>query len=135
MRLYRGRITKRFAKKYLGNRYWRKLLWATTLEEGDVVHTCAGYNKRVRIPPTGQKECEMRIMYEDLIEKVAKAIYHNSSGLTDEEYVKVMGEPRKKWRTDLPWDKDDVALCEWQRDEYRQMARAALAVVEEEVEG
>jgi hypothetical protein len=68
---------------------------------------------------------------DELIEEVAKAIYHNSNGLTDEEYPFIMGEPRKKWRTDLPWDKDEVVLCEWQRDEYRQMARAALLALVE----
>lgn len=47
MRLYRGRITKRFAKKYLGKRIWKKLQWAITLKEGDVVHTCDGYNKNI----------------------------------------------------------------------------------------
>ena len=62
---------------------------------------------------------------EEIIEKVAEAIFNNSAGLTNNEYNKIMGEPRKRWNK-LPWHSWRECLVEWERDEYRQMARAAI---------
>ena len=42
-------------------------------------------------------------------------------------------KPRKLWRTDAPWDANPEELTEWQRDDYREQARAALAIVREEL--
>lgn len=69
---------------------------------------------------------------EDLRERIAEALYHNDGGMSDEEYIKVTGKARRLWKTDAPWDTDPNELCEWERDEYRQMADAAIAAGEEE---
>jgi hypothetical protein len=65
-----------------------------------------------------------------LVELVAEAIYRNSGGLTDSEYLDAMGEARREWKTDKPWDSDpENELCEHERDEYRLMAKAAIKAV------
>jgi hypothetical protein len=62
-----------------------------------------------------------------LVERVAKAIYHRDAGLTDEDYYYAMGESRRAWSDDKPWDSDpENTLCEHERDEYRAMAKAAI---------
>lgn len=41
-----------------------------------------------------------------------------------------VGNPIRAWSSDAPWDSDsDVTLCEWEREEYREMARAAVGVM------
>jgi hypothetical protein len=62
----------------------------------------------------------------EIIEAVAEAIYRHSGGLTDDECQVALGHPRKLWKTDAPWDSNPEELCEWERDEYRMMAEAAI---------
>lgn len=60
----------------------------------------------------------------ELIEKVAEAIYRHNGDLTDENFLKVYGKPRKAWKNNAPNE-----LNEWQRNDYRTQAKAALDVV------
>ncbi len=70
-----------------------------------------------------------------VIERMAVAIFRNEGGLgDDDDWKAVYGDkPRKLWRTDAPWDTNHEELTEWQRDDYREQARAALAIVREEL--
>ena len=68
---------------------------------------------------------------DELIEKVAKAIYNYEGGLDPDEWEVATGCERKDWKTDAPWDTNPDELCEWQRDEYRTQARAVLKVLNE----
>jgi hypothetical protein len=53
------------------------------------------------------------------IEAVARAIY-------------LATDPKRAWSSDASWDSDsEVTLCEWERDEYRDMARAAVGAMPE----
>ena len=68
----------------------------------------------------------------DEIERVAEAIYRTGGGMDDAEYLIVMGATRRVWKTDKPWDSDpENELCEWERDEYRFQARAAIEALRE----
>jgi len=69
----------------------------------------------------------------DLVERVANAIYRHESGLTDEDYVLAEGHPRSGWYDGGQWDKKPNSLAEWERDEYRMMARAAIDAIETEL--
>ena len=72
----------------------------------------------------------MMMVSKYLIDKVAKAIYHVNNGLTDEDYVEVFGKNRRVWDNGLCWSKQqEGTLCEHERDEYRQMAKAAILVI------
>ena len=65
-----------------------------------------------------------------LVELVAQAIYKNSAGMVEDEYEEAMGEPRRGWKADDPEKEDpEHELCEWERDEYRLMAKAAIKAV------
>ena len=66
-------------------------------------------------------------MNEDLVERVAEAIYHVDGGMSDEDYLAATGQRRKLWKTDAPWDPDE--LEEHERDEYRMMAMAAIRAI------
>ncbi|MGW8180807.1 MAG: hypothetical protein ACWGQW_18905 [bacterium] len=67
-----------------------------------------------------------------LLEKVAQAIYHNNGGMDDEDYLQCFGVPRRLWSD---WANDhEGTLCEWERDEYRVMAKAAIEAIEESYE-
>jgi len=57
-----------------------------------------------------------------MVERVAKAIY---------EYHVTLGAVRV-WRLDEqpPWDYDPRELTEWERDEYREMARHAITALQ-----
>jgi hypothetical protein len=72
---------------------------------------------------------------DQVIERMAMAIFQNEGGLGDDEDWKAMygDKPRKLWMTDAPWDTNPAELTEWQRDDYRAQARAALAIVREEL--
>lgn len=71
-------------------------------------------------------------MGEDIVERVAEAIYRNAAGMSDEEYEIITGRPRRVWKTDKPWDSDPQhELCEHERDDYREMARAAIAAMQQ----
>ena len=56
----------------------------------------------------------------DIVERVAKAIYASvaSDGVVSDVVWRLPHEP--------PWDTDPRELTEWQRDEYRAMAGAAI---------
>jgi len=57
-----------------------------------------------------------------IVDKVAEAIYR--SGAEDRADQNV---PERAWRIpEAPWDLRDDELCEWERDDYRIMARAAI---------
>lgn len=47
MRLYKGRIKKRFVKKYLGETY-KKLVWGTSLKIGDKLFACDNKEKYIK---------------------------------------------------------------------------------------
>lgn len=64
----------------------------------------------------------------DVIERVAEAIYRNAV-CEQEEYERVVGAPMKTWKTDGPWDTSPNELTEHERDDYRRMARAAIAAI------
>ena len=72
------------------------------------------------------KSKEAWMMTDDDCDHVAEAIYRNSGGLTDEDYLMVMGIPRLQWKTDAEWDTNPDELTEHERDDYRMMARAAI---------
>lgn len=59
-----------------------------------------------------------------MVEAVAKAIFE----ALDEEVEDMMGNDRKvSWRIEgSSFDVDPRELCEWQRDEYRIQAKAAI---------
>jgi hypothetical protein len=74
----------------------------------------------------------------EVVERVAKAIYHYEDGLTDEDFLAVNGKARLPWG-ELEHDgHDDPAstgqLQEWERDEYRSMALAALSAIPQPAE-
>lgn len=58
------------------------------------------------------------------VERAAEAIFITKYKLEGAD------EPDRAWRSDAPWDTDAGALCEWERDEYRQAARAAIAAAD-----
>jgi len=66
---------------------------------------------------------------QEQVERVAEAIYHTSGGMTDEDYEAVMCKRRRVWKTDAPWDTNPDELAEHERDEYRTMAKAAIAAM------
>jgi hypothetical protein len=69
-------------------------------------------------------------MDSELVELVAEAIYRHDGGVTDEDYLRETGKPRRAWKTDKPWDSDpEHELCEWARDDYRMQAEAAIEIV------
>lgn len=72
------------------------------------------------IPPNGPEPHE--------VEKLAQALHHSSAGMSDDEYERLMGEPRRVWRSSptAPWDRNRNELCEWERDEFREQARLLL---------
>lgn len=57
----------------------------------------------------------------NIVEKVAKALY-------EAPYWNEGSEPERAWRIQgLPWDRHaDLELCEWEREDYRWMARVAI---------
>lgn len=64
---------------------------------------------------------------DNLIDRVAEALYRNDGGMNDAEFRSVFGKERRLWKTDAPWDSQaDVELCEHERDDWRAMAEAAL---------
>jgi hypothetical protein len=71
-------------------------------------------------------------MNKELINKIARAIYE--SGF--EEYRIATAKEPRIWEIEhQPWDTlTDKQLCEWERDEYRTMARAALKLMQAEIE-
>ncbi len=67
------------------------------------------------------------IFDKDVVERVAEAIYRHEGGMDDDDYLGEMGKPRRAWKTDKPWDSDsEHELCEHERDEYREQAKAAI---------
>lgn len=57
------------------------------------------------------------------VDAVAKAIYEAF------ERLHANDTPRA-WKSDQPWDSDSgVTLCEWERDEHRELARAAIGAL------
>lgn len=57
------------------------------------------------------------------IDAVAEAIYLAF------EHIHANDTPRA-WKSDKPWDSDpDDTLCEWERDEHRELARAAVGAL------
>lgn len=69
-------------------------------------------------------------MNQQIIDKVAEAIYRHD-GMTDEEYEQDQGRPRRAWDSSSPWDSESGELAEWERDEYRVQAEAAIRVLKE----
>ena len=68
------------------------------------------------------------------VERIAEVIYHHDGGMTDEDYLAVNGEKRRLWihpNGAYDPDPDHVALTEWERDEYRLMAAAAIVAMQE----
>ncbi len=67
-----------------------------------------------------------------MIEAVAKAIYDSET----EEYQTCMGEKRRIWKLtpEVPWDSDDREIAEWERDDYRMMAKAAIQTMKKFME-
>lgn len=63
------------------------------------------------------------------VDKVARAIYESQR----EEYEEVTGKTHRAWRIEgVEWDRlAEVELCEWERDEYRSMAEAAIKALED----
>jgi hypothetical protein len=60
---------------------------------------------------------------EDFIEMIAEILYDTSVNILTKE-------ARKEWKSDAPWDsRPDEELCEWERDDYRAMARAAVEAI------
>jgi len=75
-----------------------------------------------RVQPTKMSHEESLVSAaNERVERVAKAIYLALNG--DPEN----GFPARWWKTDAPWDSNPNELCEWERDEYRAIARAAIA--------
>jgi len=64
----------------------------------------------------------------EMVERAAEAIHRHEGGLGDDADWKAMhgDTPRKLWKTDAPWDSNPAELTEWQRDDYRAQALAAL---------
>ncbi len=56
------------------------------------------------------------------IERVAEAIYRHQT-CAPEEYERVVGAKMRAWGT---WNDSPDELAEWERDDYRRMARAAI---------
>lgn len=64
----------------------------------------------------------------EMVERGAEAIHRHEGGLGDDEDWKATygDKPRRLWKTDAPWDTNPNELCEWERDDYRAQARAAI---------
>lgn len=76
---------------------------------------------------TGILQGWARTFASGVVEKVAEAIYRTSGGMTDQDFYRASGRARRVWKTAQPWDSQpDVELCEWEREEYRLQARAAI---------
>jgi hypothetical protein len=69
---------------------------------------------------------------KEIIEKVAELIYLNEGGVSPEEFKKVCGFSKRKWKTGRKWDSYDDELCEWERDEYRHQATVIVNFIEQE---
>lgn len=84
---------------------------------------------KVYEPPRDLKSLEeivakLRSENKELIESVAKAIYDSETV----GYERVMEEKCRVWKLtpEVPWDSDDREIAEWERDDYRIMAKAAI---------
>jgi hypothetical protein len=66
---------------------------------------------------------------EALVDRVAEAIYYG--GMSADDFERETGVKRLLWKTDAPWDSNPNELCEHERDDYREMARAAIEVLDE----
>jgi hypothetical protein len=68
---------------------------------------------------------------EDLIERAAEAIFLYSA-CDPADWDVAVGGPKRVWKLaiGIPWDQSPLELNEWERDDYRRMARAALAAME-----
>jgi hypothetical protein len=64
---------------------------------------------------------------DPVIDSVAEAIYHSHFGLGCVGYLLAHGDACKAWITSDAWDTNPEELCEHERDEYRDMAKAAIA--------
>lgn len=53
-----------------------------------------------------------------IVERVAKAIFAS------------VEEDEREWETNAPWDSQPTKeLCEWERDDYRAKAKAAIGEI------
>ena len=70
---------------------------------------------------------KLRSENKELIEVVAKAIYDSET----EDYEITMEEKRRFWKLipEVPWDSDDREISEWERDDYRILAKAAIVAM------
>lgn len=76
-----------------------------------------------------------RAQRAELMECVARALYEADTGIAPEDYERVMGSPRRVWSTGAARDTQPaIELCEHERDDYRAMARAAVAEVRRYIE-
>ena len=66
---------------------------------------------------------------DDLIEKVAEAIYHTEGGVTEEEFKIILGHGRRSWKTNASWDKNNDELREHERCEYRLQAKTVVELI------
>lgn len=76
-------------------------------------------------PMTLDEMAKVQQEYEaPMVEAVAKAIHDTET----EEYEAAMDEKRRVWKLtpEVPWDSDDREISEWERDDYRMMAKAAI---------
>ena len=81
------------------------------------------------IPRMRAQLARLRASHDDpaRVERAAEAIFITKYKLEGAD------EPDRAWKSEAPWDTDaESTLCEWERDEYRQAARAALAAADEE---
>jgi hypothetical protein len=68
----------------------------------------------------------------DIVDKVAEAIYRHEGGMTDSDFEQATGRIRRAWQSAKPGDADpERELCEWERDDYRMMARAAIQAMQQ----
>jgi hypothetical protein len=66
------------------------------------------------------------VVNKELVEQIAEVIFQHAGGMYPHEYENIMGEKKKLWKTDAPWDTNPNELAEHERDEYRVQAQAVL---------
>jgi len=73
---------------------------------------------------------------DKLIEELAELIYRNDCGPDCDENGELFDPlfERRQWKTDAPWDTRDDELREWERDEYRETAKAVIKFLREQGE-
>ncbi len=84
-------------------------------------------------PPSLDEMVKVQEEYESpMVEAVAKAIYDAET----EDYEMAMEETRRVWKLtpEVPWDSDDREIGEWERDEYRTLAVAAIKTMKQFME-